>query len=30
MLSKEEKRMIEDKVDRLMQEENLKIEYYTP
>lgn len=30
MLSKEEKRKIEEKVDRMMREENLKIEYYTP
>jgi protein subunit release factor A len=28
MLSKEEKRMIEEKVDNWMKEENLKIEYY--
>lgn len=30
MLSKEEKRRIEEKVDKLMREENLKIEYYEP
>lgn len=30
MMSKEEKRQLEEKVDRMMREENLKIEYYTP
>ena len=30
MLSKEEKRKIEEEVNRLMDEKYLKIEYYTP
>lgn len=30
MLSKEEKVQIENKIDEMMREENLKVEYYTP